>query len=137
MAVEGAERASSSNPEKPKKSSGNGHGNGSTPQAERICAKPGCGAVLGERNRSGFCQNHFHHSEKQNRNRKKGSEQKVHRSLTQVRASAAPSTPSSGNGVELTLDRGDLKSDRLDHLFLSLPITEKERIACAWLTGKI
>src|SRR2546427_3576729 len=41
MAVEGAERASSSNPEKPKKSSENGHGNGSTPQAERICAKPG------------------------------------------------------------------------------------------------
>jgi hypothetical protein len=121
MAVEGAEREITSSPEKPKKSSGHGHGNGSTPQPERICAKAGCSAALGERNRSGYCQHHFHHSEKQNGHRKKSSEQKVQ------------STPSS----ELTLAPESLKSERLDHLFLSLPLTEKVRIAGAWLTGKI
>ena len=126
--------------DEPKKSAGNGHGstNGSARQAERICGRPECGATLAKRNRSGFCQRHTHDAagrrpatashrhtdpERQNGHGKNGFEQK--------------STPSSGNGVELTLDRGDLKSDRLDHLFLSLPITEKERIACAWLTGKI
>jgi hypothetical protein len=122
MAVEGDEHQSTSDLEKQKKSAGNGHGaNGDTRQPERICAVSGCGAALGERNRSGYCQHHFHHSEKQNRHRKNHSEQKV------------PSPPSS----ELTLAPGNLKSDRLDHLFLSLPLAEKARIAGAWLTGKI
>jgi len=145
MAVEGAERASSSNPEKQKKSGGNGQGNGhgtngSTHQPERICGRPECGATLAERSRSGFCQKHTHDaagrrpaaashrhthdSEKPNGHLKNGSEQKL-------------SNPKAGNGVELTLAPENLQPDRIDQLLLSLPLTERVRLAGAWLTGKI
>jgi hypothetical protein len=125
MAVEGDEQQSTSDLENPKKkSAGNGHGaNGDTRQPERICVVSGCGAALGERNRSGYCQHHFHHSEK--KNRKNSSAQKV------------PSTAKAGNGgVELSL-APEMRPERLDQFFASLPLTEKARIAGAWLPGKI
>ena len=54
------------------------------------------------------------------------------------RARAYPARTSHAGLNTLRFRREPLRlQTRLDHLFLSLPLTEKARIAGAWLTGKI
>jgi len=137
MAVEAHEHASSS-AEKPKKSAGNGHHaiNGKTAAATnaktagRVCPVAGCAAPLASTNLSGFCQHHFHRSDR-------GAKNGAHKN-----GAPLPATVKAGNGgAELGLHRGDLtltfKPDRLDRLFLSLPVEEKAKLAGAWLRGVI
>jgi len=96
----------------------------------KTCSFPGCGAELGSGNQSGRCRRHFKIGKKSQSHPANGA---AHKNGSAHKNGAA----SNGNGAALKLDPGEVRADRLDQLFLSLPITAKARLADAWLTGKI
>lgn|GEM_PF-3696726 len=92
----------------------------------RICKRPGCTTELGMKNKSGKCSKHFHWNETAKARPSSGN-------------GHAPARGSGANGHAPTAgDRPrDLIASRLDRVFASMTIADKEKIAAAWLRGEI
>jgi hypothetical protein len=116
--------------------------------AARICRKPGCTTPLGPKNQSGLCSPHFHWSDPAKRSSSTGNGHAAAGSNGHAGTDRDSVAPKATSGSRLDVDAlrsavgsrdltGEFIEDRLDRLILSFPVTEKAKIATAWLQGKI
>ena len=99
--------------------------NGHAGRGERICAKPGCGARLGETNQSGCCRRHFHYS-------KRGKRTNGHAAAGRARNGINASPRMAPRDPQPTQQ---LMEDRVNQVILAWPPEDKLRIVNAWLSG--
>jgi hypothetical protein len=107
----------------------------------KICAKPGCTIQLSAANTSGRCRGHVRWQDRSSSAPEKtnGHAHAATNGAGEKANGANGHTPKNGNGhaaaaVDLAVD---VIEERLNRLFLNLPVAEKSLIAARYLRGEI